>query len=87
MTASTVNQLVQALGAVCRQEPMAEKLLLAPSLRVGFQWLGRLARSGTPVMNVRVYTLKALARELATPQKDDEKLDFFKDYHGEVANE
>ena len=84
MKAGATNQLVQSLGAVCRQEPIAEKLVLAPSRRVGFQWLDHLARSGTPVMNVRVGTLQTLALNLAAPQMDAGKLRFLRGHHREV---
>lgn len=47
---------------------LANKWLLAPSRRVGQQWLEAVARSGQPVVNVRVKTLTSLAVDLAAEQ-------------------
>jgi ATP-dependent helicase/nuclease subunit B len=64
-----MNRLTHALAAVCRESFLAEKWLLAPSLRVGRQWLDAVNRSGQPCVNVRVKTLKVMALELADPEK------------------
>jgi hypothetical protein len=61
------SKLVQQLAAICRQHLLAEKWLLAPSRRAGSQWLESAARLGTPVVNVHVKTLTALALELSAP--------------------
>ncbi|MEW6440617.1 MAG: PD-(D/E)XK nuclease family protein [bacterium] len=65
-----LNRLAQALSEVCRERRIEEKWLLAPSVRVGFQWVDRVARSGQPVVNVRVKTLRHMAMELAAPAMD-----------------
>jgi len=44
-----------------------EKWLLAPSLRIGNQWVETVARNGQPVVNLRVKTVKNLALDLASP--------------------
>jgi ATP-dependent helicase/nuclease subunit B len=59
------NCFLEALAAACRQELLTEKWLLAPSLRIGHQWLDAVARSGQPVVNVRLKTLKSLALDLS----------------------
>lgn len=64
----TLNRFIESLCGVCREYPMDEKWLIAPSLRVGNQWLATAARSGVPVVNVRVKTLKHLALDLAGPE-------------------
>ena len=59
------NRLIQALGDICREELIQEKWLIAPSLRVGQQWLDRVALDGQPILNARIKTFKVLAIELA----------------------
>ena len=59
------NRLVEGLAAICREELIREKWLIAPSLRVGQQWLDRVALDGQSVLNARVKTFKVLAIELA----------------------
>ncbi len=44
-----------------------ETWLIAPSRRVGIQWLDAVAMSGRPVVNFRVKTLRGLALEMAAP--------------------
>ena len=61
------NRLSRALSSVCEEFPLAEKWLIAPSHRVGDQWIETVVASGRPVVNVRVWTLKALALHLAGP--------------------
>jgi ATP-dependent helicase/nuclease subunit B len=60
-----MNQLSQSLADCCRQHLLHEKWLLAPTLRVGHQWLESVARSGQPVVNARVMTVKSMAVDLA----------------------
>jgi RecB family exonuclease len=59
------NRLTESLARVCRDHPLAEKWLIAPSLRIGQQWIQAVARCEQPVVNVRVKTLERLANELA----------------------
>lgn len=59
------NRLTRELAAVCRAKLLEEKWLIAPSLRVGYQWLERVAACGTPVVNARVMTVRSLAVRLA----------------------
>jgi len=62
------NRLVRELAKICREELIREKWLIAPSLRVGQQWLDRVALDGRPVLNARVKTFKVLAIELAAQE-------------------
>jgi ATP-dependent helicase/nuclease subunit B len=64
----TVNRVVSALAEICRERPIGEKWLIAPSRRVGNQWLDSVAMGGRAVVNVRVMTLKRMALDLATPE-------------------
>jgi hypothetical protein len=63
-----MNRLTTSLADVCSQHLLSEKWLLAPSRRVGQQWLEAVTRSGQPVVNVRVKTLTSLAIDLAAEQ-------------------
>ena len=42
--------------------------MLAPSRRIGFQWLDAVTLAGQPVLNVRVKTLQHAALDLAMPE-------------------
>jgi hypothetical protein len=63
-----VNRLATELSRVCQERLLQEKWLIAPSLRVGHQWLDIVTLSGGPVLNVRIKTLKGLALDLAAPE-------------------
>ncbi len=62
-----MNRLTQALAGICRERPLDEKWLVAPTLRIGHQWFEAVARSGTPVVNVNATTLRRAALDLAAP--------------------
>jgi RecB family exonuclease len=63
-----LNRLIERLAEVCRQRRLEEKWLLAPSMRIGHQWLACAARAGQPAINVRVKTLKSMVLDLAGPE-------------------
>ena len=65
-----INRLTEGLGDLCAERVLAEKWLLAPSLRAGFQWLDAVTRAGRPVVNARVKTLPGMALELAAPEME-----------------
>ncbi len=65
-----INRLAESIGELCEARPYEEKWLLAPSLRIGFQWLESVARAGRPVLNVRVKTLANMALDLAAPEME-----------------
>ena len=63
-----MNRFAQALAKICREPLLAEKWLIAPSLRVGHQWLDAVVRDGQPAVNVRINTMKGFALDLAAPE-------------------
>lgn len=63
-----LNTLTHALRDHCAAHVFQEKILLAPSRRVGFQWLDAVALSGRPIFNVRADTFRHLALQLAGPE-------------------
>ncbi|HUU26915.1 MAG TPA: PD-(D/E)XK nuclease family protein [archaeon] len=77
-----MNRLTECLARFCRDNILREKWLIAPSLRVGYQWLDNVARGGQPVVNVRVRTLRALAFELAQPVLLERGLRFLSNREG-----
>ncbi|MEW6141247.1 MAG: PD-(D/E)XK nuclease family protein [Thermodesulfobacteriota bacterium] len=62
-----MNQFLHALADVCSSHVTDEKWLLAPSLRIGHQWLDQLTLHGVAPLNVRVKTLKGMVLDLAGP--------------------
>ncbi len=61
----SINPLLGELAEIARTELLATKWLLAPSLRVGNQWLESVVRNGQPAVGFRVLTLSHLAMDLA----------------------
>ena len=66
--AQHVNRLARELARICQERLLEEKWLIAPSLRVGHQWIDTVTLANGPVLNVRIKTLKALALDLAGPE-------------------
>lgn len=67
MTLHEETSFIGRLGAALRHEPLREKVLLAPTYRVGRQWLDRLALLGGGVANVRVAPLSRFVLDFAMP--------------------
>ena len=65
--ASSMNQLIRELRQHAQEHLLEPKWLLAPSLRVGHQWLETVVRSGQATVNFRVLTIPGFALELAGP--------------------
>lgn len=63
----TSPRLMEELARVCRERPLEEKILVAPSLLIGYQIVEALARSGQPWVNLRVETARHLAHALVGP--------------------
>ena len=66
MPALNMNRFNTELANICKNYRINEKWLLAPSLRIGFQWLDTVTRSGQSVLNVRVKTLHRAAIDMVT---------------------
>jgi ATP-dependent helicase/nuclease subunit B len=84
VTQVETNLLARELGTICREHVLEEKLLLAPSLRTGYQWLDVVALAGQPLLNVRVTSLLHLALELAAPVMAHDGLTFLRGLAEEV---
>ncbi len=61
------NTLCTHLAQACSTHLLDPKWLLVPSMAIGNQWTGIVARSGTPCVNVIPLTLQKLALRLAHP--------------------
>ena len=70
MPALNMNLFNTELAEHLQELPDQRKWLMAPSLRIGFQWLDTVTRSGQPVLNVRVKTLHRAAIDMVTPELD-----------------
>lgn len=72
--ASRRSRLLDSLAAVCAELPLDEKILIAPSLATGHELVERLARSGTPWVNLRVESVRSLAHAIVGPTLVDQGL-------------
>jgi ATP-dependent helicase/nuclease subunit B len=63
----TMRTMIHEIGSYCRDNVLQEKWLVAPSLRVGNQWMDAVARV-QPVFNLRLFTLRNLALHIVGPQ-------------------
>jgi hypothetical protein len=63
----TLPRTVEELARACRENPLGEKVLVAPSLPIGYQIVEALARSGQPWVNLHVETVRTLAHALIGP--------------------
>ncbi len=61
-----MNASIENLVTVCGDQPLREKWLIAPSRRVGHQWVDRLAIDGNCALNVHIKTLRSMAIDLAS---------------------
>ena len=61
---SPTSRLVEELRRVCREFPLDEKVLVAPSLPIGHQLVERLAREGHAWVHLRVETVRTLAHRV-----------------------
>ena len=77
-----MNHLTQCLAEISQRQRLQEKWLLAPSMRVGHQWLDALTRAGHFAVNVRVKTLKSMALALAGPRMAEQQLNLLSDWAG-----
>ena len=71
-----MSRLALALLEVCSRHVVDEKWLLAPSYRVGFQWLEKVAMLGQPILNLHLKTLISLALQLVAERMAEEGLTF-----------
>ncbi|HEY5531108.1 MAG TPA: PD-(D/E)XK nuclease family protein [Candidatus Anoxymicrobiaceae bacterium] len=63
-----LDGFTRALRDVCATDPLREKWVLAPSLRIAQQWIDRAALSGQPVLGAHAKTLRGVAIDIASPR-------------------
>src|SRR5450759_1193223 len=73
------NRLTQNLKKRCAEHVLDEKWLLAPSSRVGMQWLDSVACAGQPVLNFRVNTVRRFALDIAAHAVEECHLELLPD--------
>ena len=66
--------LIDSLARACREHPLEEKVLVAPSLAIGHTLVERLAREGHPWVHLRVETVRTIALRIAGPALSREGL-------------
>ena len=84
MVQPSINRLAESIKGFCAAHVLEEKWLLAPSLRIGFQWLDAVTRSGQPVLNARVKTITGLALEIAAPEMERRDLSMLRGVRAEL---
>ncbi len=82
--ASSLNRFTSDLRDICADAPLKEKWIIAPSLRVGLQWLEAVAASGQPVLNVHIKTLQHVALDLAAAEMNTRGLRFLRGVEAEL---
>ena len=79
-----LNTFLQSLRDAFAGNVLAEKWVIAPSLRMGREWLDAVTRAGGVVLNAHVKTLRTLALDLAAPEMDRRELTFLRGRRAEV---
>ena len=62
-----MNRFINSLARACQDHLLEEKWLIAPSLRIGHQWVELAARQGRGVLNLAPTTMMGLALKIAGP--------------------
>ena len=79
-----LDSFTHALREICANAPLREKWVVAPSLRIGLQWIDRVARSGQPVLAAQPKTLRGVAVDLASRRMAEDGLTFLGGLKAEV---
>ncbi|TET36333.1 MAG: PD-(D/E)XK nuclease family protein [Planctomycetota bacterium] len=79
-----MNRLCRNIAEICRELPLDEKWLIVPSYRIGYQWLEIITRSGCPVVNLRMKTLRRVVLDLASSGIAEKNLRFLSGLEGEI---
>lgn len=79
---SALNSLARSIARFNRDHPLSEKWLLAPSLRVGYQWLDTVTAGEQAAVNVRVKTIRKMAVDLAATRLFERGLRPLRDREG-----
>lgn len=75
---------IRTLREICAKSPLREKWVVAPSLRIGLQWIDRVARSGQPVLAAHPKTLRGIAVDIASRKMAENGLTFLGGLRSEV---
>jgi len=71
---TTTVRLIDSIARACREHPLEEKVLVAPSLAIGHSLVERLAREGHSWVHLRVETVRTIALRIAGPDLSREGL-------------
>ncbi len=62
-----MNKFLRALASFCDKHKFDSKIHVAPSLRVGHQWVETLTRNESSIINLQVQTFKGFVFNIANP--------------------
>ena len=79
-----LNTFTAALAEVCEKHLLAPKWVIAPSLRVGYQWLDAVTASGVSIVNARVMTMEHMVLGLVQSEMRGKGLAFLRGWRAEV---
>lgn len=79
-----MNTFLSELSRICAENIFREKWLMAPSVRIGHQWVDRLALAGTPLLNLRIKTFKGTALDIAGPEMARRGVSLISDLGGTI---
>ncbi|MDP8243172.1 MAG: PD-(D/E)XK nuclease family protein [Candidatus Hinthialibacter antarcticus] len=71
-----MNLIVQTIVQMCADHPLQEKWLLAPTLRVGWQWIDAATKQGRPLVNLHCKTIQGAVLDAITPYLVKQELRF-----------
>ncbi|MBZ0258321.1 PD-(D/E)XK nuclease family protein [bacterium] len=77
-----MSGLIQQIVQCCQQNPLEEKWLFAPNLRIGWQWIDAASRSGAALVNLHCKTIQRTVLDEITPYMLQRGLRFASRWHG-----
>ncbi|MBN1697124.1 MAG: PD-(D/E)XK nuclease family protein [Spirochaetales bacterium] len=60
------SRFIRELQRLCNTDLLTEKWLIAPTHRIGFQWIDQVSAAGQPVLNLRLKTIRTIAMDFAS---------------------
>lgn len=85
MAERDLNLMTSQLRDFCAEHVLEEKRLLAPTRRIGYQWMESVTLAGQPVLNLRVETFLTAALELAAPEMEGAGVSLLRGVREEVV--
>ena len=77
-----MSGLIQQIVQYCQRNPLEEKWLFSPNLRIGWQWIDAASRSGETLVNLHCKTIQRTVLDAITPYMLQRGLRFTSRWHG-----